>query len=52
MTIVLGKFSGTEEFLASPEHIFAQHQGTLHSRVSILSAHDPISSVLYSVSRG
>ena len=35
MTIVLGKFSGTEEFLESPEHVIAQHWGTSHSRVPI-----------------
>ena len=32
-TIVLHKFSRTEEFLDSPEHIFAQHLGTLCSQV-------------------
>ena len=34
-TIVLGKFSGTEEFLDSPEHIFAQHLGTSCSQAPI-----------------
>ena len=32
-TIVFGKFSGTKEFLDSPEHIFSQHPGTLHSQM-------------------
>ena len=45
MTIVLGKFSGTKELLDSPEYVFAQHRGTLHSQVPMLSVCDPISSV-------